>query len=264
MIITGATRMTGLIGSDVTNSMSPFIHNFLSKKIGKDAVYSAFNVSTNQLENAVKGAYALGFAGLNVTSPHKIAVMEYTTSLDKSAQKAYAVNLLKYTDRGFVGYNTDIDGILLALREHHKVPRPKTVTILGTGGASNAAVIALNDADVTVISRKEAERGALCNISGDLFIQATSGTPEELLHLAPPHLLTNFTTIFDMNYPKHNPWLQQVKTPENKVFDGLAMLVYQAIRSYEIIWHKNISYELAQELLYEIIDNDKENRNGHS
>jgi len=247
-MITGKTRMAGLIGKNISSSMSPFVHNYLSEKTGQDAVYTAFNVDETQLEDAVKGAYALGFAGLNVTSPHKIAVMDFAVSLDKTAQNAHAVNLLKHTDRGFVGYNTDIDGILWSLREHHKVPPPKHVTILGSGGASNAAVLALNDADVTVISRKDAERGALHSVSGDLFIQATAGTPEELLRLVPPRLLKNFTTIFDMNYPIYNPWLQRVKTPENKTFDGLAMLVYQAIKAYEIIWRKNISHELAQEL----------------
>lgn len=253
MTITGSTRIMGLIGADTMDSMSPFIHNFLLKKDGMDAVYTAFSVSKNHLESSVKGAYTLGFAGLNVTAPHKVAVMKYTAGLDKSAQKACAVNLLKYTDHGFIGYNTDIDGILSSLKKYHKVPKPKTVTILGTGGASNAAAIAFNDADITVISRKEAEKGALHNISGDLFIQATSGTPEELLQLAPPHLLNNFVTIFDMNYPRHNLWLQRVKNTENKVFDGIAMLVYQAIRSYEIIWQKNISDQLVQELFDEII-----------
>jgi len=248
MMITGKTRMAGLIGKNTNNSKSPFIHNYLSEKMGQDAVYTAFNVDENHLEDAVKGAYSLGFAGLNVTNPHKIAVMDFVVSLDKTAQKARAVNLLKYTNRGFVGYNTDVDGILWALDEHHKVPRPKRATILGNGGASNAAVLALNDADVTVISRKDAEQGALHNTNGDLFIQATSGTPEELLRLAPPWLLKNFTTIFDMNYPVYNPWLQRVKTSENKVFDGLAMLVCQAVKAYEIIWHKNISHELVQEL----------------
>ncbi|MCL2854245.1 MAG: shikimate dehydrogenase [Defluviitaleaceae bacterium] len=257
MIVTGKTRMAGLIGANTRNSLSPYIHNFLSQKMGQDALYAAFDVDAHDLADAVKGAYALGFAGLNVTAPHKISVMDFIANLDKSAEKVSAVNLLKYTEEGVFGYNTDVCGVLSALK-HHKTPQPKSVTILGTGGASKSAQLALSNSRLTIINRNNAEAGALHNIQGDLFVQATSATPEHLLQILPPQLLSNFGTVFDMNYPKANPWLDRVKALKIPAFDGIAMLAYQAIKAYEIIWSTNIPEEMAQELFFHL-----EKENGH-
>lgn len=212
-------------------------------------VYTTFDVAQDGLGDALRGAHALGIAGLNVTAPHKTAVMEHLSHLDQTAEIAGAVNLLKYAKNGYNGYNTDVYGIMGADIIH---PQHKTATILGAGGVAKAAIIALNQLgckDITIIKRGEIHK--IENARGHIFIQATSATPDELLNIAPPSKLENFDIIFDMNYPAKNPWLDSFKS-EIKTFDGIRMLVHQAIKAFEILWNTDVPRGLARKIIDQI------------
>jgi len=247
--ISGRTRLAGLIGANTANSLSPKIHNFLASCLGVDMVYTCFDVAPNGLKDAVFGAYAMGMAGLNITAPYKIAVMPHLDRLDTSAISTKAVNLLKYGNSGYTGYNTDIDGVLGALTHFH-VEGISSATILGNGGAAKAAKAALEwlgCGDITILHRQPLTH------NGDLLINATSATPSELAATIPLCQLEKFGCIFDMNYPEKNPWLDQANRAGIKTFDGKTMLVFQAVRAFEILWDVNVSYETANEILSNII-----------
>ena len=116
--ITGKHRVFGVIGDPITHTLSPLIHNTIAAELGHDAVYVAYHVGPEGLRDAIKGAYALGIGGLNVTMPHKKEVMASLVAIDPVASHAEAVNTLVYTPEGYKGYNTDISGLRLAMERH--------------------------------------------------------------------------------------------------------------------------------------------------
>jgi len=248
--ISGKTRLAGLFGADTSHSLSPQIHNFFAKKLGVDMVYTCFNVQQANLASAVKGAYNMGIVGLNITSPHKIAVIPHLATLDASAQNTNAVNLLKHMPQGYVGYNTDVYGVLETLRRHN-VQNIKSATILGNGGAAKAAKIALEQLGCKNISLLH--RKPLSNHGGSLLINATPASFDELEAIAPLHQLKNFECIFDMNYPKNNSWIKSAENFGIKAFDGKSMLVFQAVRSFEVLWNVTLPKNIVNEILLDII-----------
>lgn len=159
MEINGKTRLIGLIGNPVEHTLSPVIHNGISKRMGISSVYVPFQVEEEAVDKAVQGAYALNVLGLNVTVPHKNRVMESLVEIDEAAKQIGAVNTLvrlkqapaKQTKEsqeqavergkaGYKGYNTDMSGLRRQIQEDGIDLNDQTVVILGAGGAAKAVV----------------------------------------------------------------------------------------------------------------------------
>ncbi len=142
MEINGHTRLIGLIGNPVEHTLSPIIHNGISKAMGVQSVYVPFKVETDGLAAAVHGAYELNILGMNVTVPHKNDVMEHVVELDEAAQAIGAVNtLVRVEDKhGYKGYNTDMMGLRRQIQEDGISLQDEIVVILGAGGAAKAVV----------------------------------------------------------------------------------------------------------------------------
>ena len=138
MDINGTTRVCGLIGNPVAHSISPVIHNRLAGLRGDNLVYATFKVEAGNVAAAVKGAYALDILGLNVTVPHKQAVIDELVDIDGLAAAIGAVNTLVRTEGGFKGYNTDILGLDRELSDVGISLEDKCVVIIGAGGAARA------------------------------------------------------------------------------------------------------------------------------
>ena len=134
MKINGKTRLIGLIGNPVEHTLSPVIHNGVSKAMGINSVYVPFKVETEGLAKAVKGAYELNVLGMNVTVPHKNQVMESLLEIDEAAKQIGAVNTLVRVEGGYKGYNTDMMGLSRQIREDDISLNGETVVILGAGG----------------------------------------------------------------------------------------------------------------------------------
>ena len=100
MTISGKTRVCAIIGDPVEHSLSPVMHNAAFKELGLNLVYVAFTVTTNGLKDAISGARSLGLQGLNVTMPHKNAVMSYLDETDSTAKAIGAVNTILNELRG--------------------------------------------------------------------------------------------------------------------------------------------------------------------
>ena len=109
--------VAGVIGWPVAHSKSPRIHRFWLHKLGLDGDYSRFPVHPDNLAAAIRSLPALGLRGVNVTIPHKIAVMAHLDAIDASARSLGAVNtVIVRADAGLVGANTDVEGILEPIR----------------------------------------------------------------------------------------------------------------------------------------------------
>ena len=159
-MISGKSKVCGVMAYPVEHSMSPLMHNYYSEKTGTDLVYVPLKVEPGRVEEAVKGAYALNFTGMNVTVPHKQEVMKYLVDIDEDAKAIGAVNTLVRTDGGYKGYNTDAAGLKRAMTEAGIEIRDRTCILFGAGGAARAAAFlcALRGAERVYLLNRSLEK----------------------------------------------------------------------------------------------------------
>ncbi len=247
--LSGKARLAGVIGWPVSHSRSPRLHGHWLARHGIDGAYLPLPVHPDDLATAIHGLRAAGFAGLNVTLPHKQAVMALCDRLDPSATRAGAVNTLVFTPTGIEGRNTDGQGFVANLRAHGIDPAAGPALLLGAGGAARAIAAALLDhgADVTITNRTQARAEALAQalpgvkiLPWDNRAQALGAhallvnttllgmTGQPALHLpldaAPPSL-----AVADIVYaPLETPLLTQAKSRNLRTVGGIGMLLHQA------------------------------------
>jgi shikimate dehydrogenase len=162
--INASTRLCAVLGSPIRHSASPAMHNAAFAELGLNWRYLAFEVQPENLRAAIEGAKLMGFAGLNLTVPHKLLAMELVDELDISAKIWRAVNTIRFEGRSTngrwlplrffekespieirsVGFNTDADGLANSLCEDLKFElRGKRVLLLGAGGAGRSIALKL-------------------------------------------------------------------------------------------------------------------------
>ncbi|HEX5468078.1 MAG TPA: shikimate dehydrogenase [Gaiellaceae bacterium] len=145
--MTGETRLVGLLGDPVGHSLSPRMQNAGFAALALDWAYVALPVEAERLEQAVAGLVALGFAGANVTIPHKTAIVAFCDELDEVAARAGSVNTLVVRDRRVLGSSTDGPAVVGLVE-----PVGARVLVLGAGGAAQAVATALGDAGAASIA----------------------------------------------------------------------------------------------------------------
>ena len=158
--ISGTTQIYGLIGDPVEHSFSPPMMNAVFSYMNLDACYLAFQVETKKVSEAIAGIRALNFAGVNVTVPHKSAVIPYLDEVSPLAKKIGAVNTIR-NDKGHLkGTNTDFSGFIRSLKTLNFSPKKKTIALLGSGGSARALVAGLADAGAlrVMLHNRTAER----------------------------------------------------------------------------------------------------------
>ncbi len=155
-MISSKTIICGLIGDPIGHSVSPAMHNAAFRYLGLDYIYLPFRVGKEHLAKAIDGIKAFNIRGLNITIPHKVAVIPLLDKLEPLAERIGSVNTI-VNDNGYLkGYNTDASGFLKALLEGGIKPEGKKVVILGAGGASRAISFTLTEkgAHMVILNRK--------------------------------------------------------------------------------------------------------------
>ena len=141
----------GLIGYPLGHSMSAVIHRAGFKSIGVNASYETLETSPEDLVDRIKRFKRENYSGFNITIPHKVALALFVDDVDRYADITGAINTVKINpDKTMIGYNTDVLGFKKAIPEEIDL-QDKTAAILGTGGASRAAVMGLADKGVKEI-----------------------------------------------------------------------------------------------------------------
>ena len=263
-IISGTTRICGLIGDPIEHTMSPAMQNAAFKKKGIDFLYVPFRVRKEELGRAIEGMRALHIKGLNVTIPHKVAAIRFLDELDPLAEKIGAVNTIVNEDGVLTGYNTDATGFLQALLENGIEPEGKNVLVLGAGGASRAISLILADsgARLTILNRlqeldwAEELAGRISQIfkrevkalelnrknltstlkKTDILVNATSVgmTPDIEQTPVASNLLKPEITVFDIVYnPIKTRLLKEAEAAGAKTISGVEMLVWQGALAFE-------------------------------
>jgi len=162
-VITGKTALYGVVGHPIGHSRSPAMQNAAFAQLGVDAVYVAMPVEPGRLPEALAGAHALGFRGLNVTVPHKPEAFGLCKTLDPVAREVGAVNTLRRLGEGWEGFNTDAPATLQLL-DGAGLVRGGRVLLLGAGGVARAAAWAAlaMGAELLVAARRPEAAAELC------------------------------------------------------------------------------------------------------
>lgn len=165
-MITGHTRVFGLVGHPVRHSLSPAMHNELFRRRRIDAIYVAFDVPPARAPAVALSVRTLHLAGVNLTVPFKERVLPDLDDLSESARLAGAVNVVVRAGDALVGHNTDGEGYVRALVEEMGAsPRGANAVILGAGGTGRAVAAALaatGAAQVTLLNRTRARAELAC------------------------------------------------------------------------------------------------------
>lgn len=285
MEIDAKTKVCGLIGYPVEHSVSPVIHNSLAELYNRNMVYVPLPVKPGRLKEAVAGAEAFGFAGMNVTVPYKSEVIPYLRKIDPLAKQIGAVNTLVPTEDGFKGYNTDMPGLYRAMCADGVEIAGEDVILLGAGGVARAIAYLLLEKGAKHIrilnrNRERAERLAeevneaaaerdgkrevfaaaygleeYRKLDADrryLAIQATNvgmfpDTGHAVIEDEDFYKLvkTGYDVIFN---PTTTRFMELVRRYGGEAFHGLKMLLYQGIIAWELWNDMEVDRETETEI----------------
>jgi shikimate dehydrogenase len=252
-ILTAQARVAGIIGWPVGHSRSPRMHGYWLDKYGIDGAYVPLPIPPEHFADAVRGLMYAGFAGANVTIPHKLAAFEVCDTVDDTAKRAGAVNRLTFRDGKITGTNTDGRGFIANLRAHGVNPAAGPALLLGSGGGARAIAAALlaEGVKVAIANRTAARVEQLVrDLPGPtivpwdqrdaavsdhaLVINTTSLGMEnkeslvlDLSRAAPG------TAIADIVYvPLETPLLREAKARGLTPVEGLGMLLHQGVPAF--------------------------------
>jgi shikimate dehydrogenase len=286
--ISGKTIVCGVIGDPIEHTMSPVMHNTAFQALGLDYVYVPFRVKGNDLGKAIDGMRAFHFRGLNVTIPHKIAVMPLLDKIDPVAERIGAVNTIANDDGILTGYNTDASGFLQALLDKGIDPKGKTVLVVGAGGAARAICFILAERGVKLhilnrkleldwahdLARRVASHYTISVSAGelnrdnlkkslhgaDIMVNATSVGMDPKPDQTPvdADLLRRDIVIVDIVYhPLQTLLMKQAQAAGAMTISGLDMLAWQGALAFEKWTGKKPPVDLMREQARKLLQNEK-------
>ncbi len=270
-----ALEYLGIFGNPIKHTMSPIIHNTISRNLNKNMRYIPFQITDN-LGDAVKMAYDAGIVGLNITVPYKQQVMKHLVDIDEAAKVIGAVNTLVRCNKGYKGYNTDMYGLAKSLMSEGVKLEGSKVIMLGAGGAARAvAYMCLKyGVDRVYIVNRTFENAK--NIADDMntafscdkmiplsasdyylipngryiMIQCTSvglHDGDGLPLISDESFFEKAEIGVDLIYnPAKTPFLKFVEENGGKAINGLGMLLYQGVKAYELWNDVEISEKLIE------------------
>jgi shikimate dehydrogenase len=253
-ILSGHARVAGIAGWPVTYSRSPRLHGFWLRRHGIDGAYIPLPIRPGDFPTAMRGLLAAGFAGANVTIPHKLAAFDICDAVDETARRAGAVNTLVFQDGRIAGSNTDGYGFLANLRAHGVDPAAaRPALLLGAGGSARAVAAALLDAGarVTVANRTRARADALAGSLAGLRVidwdakdraladhaLVVNATPlgmvgHDALPLDLSRAAASMVVADNVYVPLETPLLADARSRGLRCVEGLGMLLHQAVPGF--------------------------------
>ncbi len=266
MTISARTQLLGLIGWPVAHSFSPVMQNAAIAALGLDLAYLPLPVRPEDLPAAIQGLVALGFRGVNVTVPHKQAVMPLLNRIHPAAQAIGAVNTIVITKPSLLtGYNTDWSGFLADLQARQVEVAGRDCLILGAGGSARAVAYALGQAgaQVHIFARRPGQAQQIVDelkphLPGTMMQafswveaarQARQLSPALIVNTSPVGMhprseaspwpeTASFPAgsfVYDLIYnPRETRFMRQAKATGCRTVNGLGMLVQQGARAFEL------------------------------
>lgn len=244
-----------LLGYPLGHSYSATIHNGLYDALGIDATYELKETAENELEAAINLLKDGTYNGYNVTIPYKVKIMQYLDEIAPEAKAIGAVNTVVYKDGKTIGYNTDYQGFIDELKTFGVDTNDKTIYILGSGGASHAVKKALEDLNAKPIIVSRFKRDDAITYEELEKIEKIDGiintTPVGMYPVVDESPLSKEIAsragfIVDIIF---NPSRTRLMSFNDNSYNGLAMLIYQAISSDEIWLGKHVDKRKMFELI---------------
>ncbi len=281
MQVKATTKIYGIFGHPVSHSLSPLMHNSAFAALGLDCVYTAFDVHPDDIGKAADAIRALGISGVNVTIPHKQAIIPHLDEVSPDAKHTGAVNTVKNEGGRLTGYNTDVGGFMRDAREELGIsPEGASVLLLGAGGAARAVISAfgMNGAKrIAIANRTPGKAEKLAEEFGrffpdtviypvdsgdeiamtkelgltDLLVNSTSGGMEGASVLEINiGALRESAAVYDLVYkPRETKLVKEAKALGRKAVGGLGMLLYQGALSFEIWTGENAPVDVMRKAI---------------
>ena len=263
-------KLFGIIGSPITHSLSPVLHNYWFKKYNIEANYSLLNVTEENLKNVINKIKDKELSGINVTLPYKQKIIPFIDKLINDAQHTNSVNtIFLNNDNIVIGENTDVFGLQAAYLKEISNAENKKALVIGAGGVSSSVIFSLEKSkvkDITIINRTYEKslflkkKFSFLNIlewkslkqeinKFDIIINATSlglkhGGDFEFNFDNVKNSLIYIDTIYN---PLETKTIKFLKENSIKTFNGLEMFIYQGQKSF-YLWNK-INPEIDDELI---------------
>jgi shikimate dehydrogenase len=253
-MIDSNTFLCGLIGNPVAHSLSPVMHNQAFAAIGYNAVYLAFRVV--DLDSAIKGIKALNFKGVSVTLPHKVAVMEYLDEVEESAAAIGAVNTIVNNNGSLIGYNTDCQGALEALRtktaiqgKFGLVAAGGRVTILNRSRTNGERLASDLQADFLPLNEWQPNHyEILINTTPIGMHPKTDASP------IPKNDLSKEMVVMDIVYnPVKTRLLKEAEAQKCRTINGVSMFVFQGAQQFELWTGQKAPVDVMQNSVLEAL-----------
>tara|TARA_B100001057_G_scaffold479750_1_gene551784 strand:- start:1558 stop:2352 length:795 start_codon:yes stop_codon:yes gene_type:complete len=243
-----------VIGNPIKHSLSPELHNHWIKQNNINAIYEKKKLNNNELENLILDIKKENIHGANITVPFKNAVITHLDELSDEANKTQSVNTIYLKNKKVVGYNTDIEGFIIAIKKTNFDLNNKKIFILGAGGVVPSIIYAsikMGCSEIIISNRTKNKAEKLKNIfrnvkvvnwgdipNFDVVINATSLglNKDDKINL-------DFTKVgknklfYDVIYnPDQTDFLKTAKKLGNKYENGRLMFIYQAVSAFKL-WH---------------------------
>jgi len=272
-------KIIGLFGENIGSSLSPDIHNYLANVMGDKYHYFLFDLKANNLKKAVDSIKILNIRGVNVTIPYKKEVIKYLDKVDEKVDKIGAVNTIINEEGILIGKNTDVDGFDEMVYNKGINFADKKVVLIGAGGAARAVIYYLTEQspkEVNIVNRtlrrtevlKEVFNDDIENLNiaelgsensnekieeADIIINATPlGMANRFADKSPvkAEQINEKQTLIDLVYnPRITKFLQIGKKKKARIVSGIEMLIFQAVKSFEIWTNSLVEYHVVKELI---------------
>ncbi len=279
--LNGETRIVGVIGWPVRHSLSPPMHNAAFAALGLNWAYVPFAVRPEYVGAAMEAIRALDLAGLNVTIPHKPAVLPFLDELGPEVQALQAANTIIHREGRLIGRNTDGEGFLRSLGEIGGHPQGRIVALIGAGGSARAvglAVCQAGAARLRIVNRTVEKAEALaallqnlapsCDVAAiglhsekaqqavweaDIVIDSTSVGMYPHTHeppVVPEEWLHEGQIVCDLTYnPRLTTLLKAAQKKNARTLDGTGMLIHQGAIAFEYWTGKPAPVEVMRQAL---------------
>lgn len=255
-------KLFAIFGDPVSHSRSPLMHNYLFKTLHVNACYTRIHLRDG---SKLKDTFlSLGLSGANITVPHKEAAFEACDEVRGFANTIGVVNTIILENGRLIGYNTDADGFMEAIKPFGTC---KTVLILGAGGTAKAlANRLLDECTLTVLNRSENRLDYFKKLAiecktweeftckqYDLVVNTTSAGLKDESYPAPlemiDQILENSSFAADAIYGKETPFLKLAKQKNLTCKDGADMLLYQGVLANHLFCEKQFDLQTTAQVM---------------
>lgn len=274
---THAAKLAGVVGCPVAHSLSPLIHTIWAQRAGVNGWYIPIEVppAYDDFARVMNSLRAVGFAGVNVTLPHKEHALRYADRASDMAKKAGAANMLTFREGAAEADNSDVEGFAASVQAAIDDGIPNRAVILGAGGAARGAVLALQGACVKSIAVANRTEERAKRIAADFGVE-TIPWEARSEHLQDTDILVNTTSlgmsgqpaleidlstlpdgaiVADIVYaPLETDLLKRARVKGCPTIDGLAMLMHQAVPGFRAWFGADaaVDHVLRGELISEL------------